>query len=183
MILTHHSRRPQGPLQRFSRPPCDTDHKPGGLWLSEEGYEGWLELTTEQVANGSPGWDIADVQYETKFELIPSEIDRVLTIRTEPELSSFVQRYGESTQRNCSTIDLNLYDISSLCDPNCSGQCFNCYGFHIIWGRVQSEYKGIAVAPFHEKRSYTCGDPLFHWYRFDCASWCIWDTSCLLTVA
>ena len=167
MTLYHYGSSRFAILYGIKQPPCDTDHKPGGLWLSKDTRDGWSRL------------HVADTTYKTEFTIKPSACNEILTIRSEQELHSFVQRYGESSQRKCSIVDLTLNNFRDQCVSNCQGQCFNCFGLHIIWGRVKSEYKGIAITPYQRNLSHRCGDPKFHWYRFDCASWCVWNTSCL----
>ena len=164
MTLYHYGETPFGNLSRFPVT-CDTDHKPGGLWLSEDSSDGWAGLS------------IASIRYKTAFRIRPSAHQDILFIRNDSELIDFVRRYRESAERNCSLVDLDL--IASECNQSCPGQCFNCYGLHIVWGHVKSEYKGIAITPFLSGLSHRNGDTRFHWYRFDCASWCFWDTECL----
>lgn len=50
----------------------------------------------------------------------------------------------------------------------------------IDWNRVRADYRGILIIPFHRDLSHQ--EPSYHWYIFDCASGCIWNSACLLHV-
>ncbi len=87
-----------------------------------------------------------------------------MEIRNPTELAKFSEAYGEANPRPC----LDKYK---------SGFGF---GLHIDWKKVRENFKGILVSPFYpnikEQEKY-------HWYTFDCASGCFWNTSCLELVS
>ena len=161
--LTHYSAKPLGNLLRVS-PLQDNAHSPGGLWLSDDDSNGWLRLLERAVKENPDQWGDASETWRCRTEFRVDTDDQVLWLRTERGLNRFVSQYGEPQERSCDG------------DQSGSG-----YGLHIDWNRVKTEYKGILISPYQEQLSHRHGDPRFHWYRFDCASACIWDLSCLET--
>ena len=142
-----------------------SDHKPGGLWLSDDSDYGWYALVLDQLRDGRPDWADADkgLRYKYGFEIDPCQSNQVLVLETPDDLRWFIGRYREATVRKCVVRD----------KPGC--------GLHIEWGRVKADYKGILITPFH--RALSRKDPFFHWYiGFDCASGCFWDITCLTQV-
>ena len=142
----------------------DNDHKPGGLWLSDDSDYGWYDFVLDRLREGSSEWADAHegLRYRYGFAIDPRWSNRILSLKTPDDLRWFTSRYREATVRKC-VVDGQ---------PGC--------GLHIEWGRVMDDYKGILISPFH--RALSRKDPFFHWYRFDCASGCFWDTSCLTQV-
>lgn len=142
-------------------------HKPGGLWLSDDSdNDGWLDLVQTQLRNGREDW-VQDkdelqnkLQYRYEFVIDPCQfqLGRVLWLETPADLQRFTQDYGEESSRDCKVND----------KPG--------YGWHIEWKRVKADYMGILITPFQRD---LLQDPFFHWYTFDCASGCFWDTTCL----
>lgn len=166
MKLVHYSEQC---LPALSRTPLrgDTCHKPGGLWLSDDdaGF-GWLDHVAEALKSDQRKcWinDAQKIQYKTEFAIKGGEIDNLLVINCAVELEKFSLRYKENQPRDC-------------CDG--SGN-----GFHIQWNLVKAKYKGILITPYIPELAWHKGDPLFHWYRFDCASGCFWDITCLRKIS
>lgn len=153
MLLFHFSRTPLRALSPVSPVP-DNDHKPGGLWLSDESEFGWSKLLQAVKLAGDPHWADADDWFRNVYEF---DIDssKLICLRSEADIWSFRWSYGESQPRMC------------------AGQT----GVHIQWSLVKARYKGILVSPYHDSLSHRNGASDMHWYRFDCASACVWDTS------
>ena len=117
----------------------------------------------------------------TAFEVDPSYCtDSVLTIADEEDLCHFIESYLETSERNCKPDDLR--QIGGECPSSCSGQCYNCYGFHIKWSRVKDDYKGLALTFYTVDISHLSRKSRLHWSRLSGASWCFWDVSCLTLV-
>ena len=162
MILYHYGKRPFTDLLRFSPRP-DNDHKPGGLWLSNDKDYSWPEFVKHAVKNRWTDWreeDLHGLMFKTPFRIKPTEEGNVLRITTVACINRFVKEYGEPQPKRCR----------------------DGYGIHIDWSRVKSSgFKGILISPHQmqlSRRGY-----IFHWYQFDCASGGFWDTSCLRQVA
>ena len=158
MILYHYGGQLFPGLVRYSARP-DNDHKPGGLWLSDDSDHSWPKFVKRAVKNRWRGWkeeDLHALRFKTPFRIKPNEERNVLKITTVADLNKFMGIYCESQARKC-----------------CNG-----FGIHIDWDRVKSsEFKGILITPHQtqlSRRGYA-----FHWYQFDCASGGFWDTSCL----
>ena len=161
--------------------PLDTDHKPGGLWLTEDRKDGWKNHVIKCIAGNPLEWCRGDLKYVTAFEIDPARLgEEVLAITSREDILTFTELYGETLRRNCK--DEDLVGISKQCVDSCSGQCFNCYGVHISWGRVKAAHMGLALTFYTEEISHRSGNPRLHWSRFDCPSWCIWDVACLTLV-
>lgn len=161
--------------------PLNTDHKPGGLWLTEDRLDGWKNLVLKQIQKRPSEWCYGDLRFVTIFEIDSTIADStVLTIARNGDMDDFLERYLEKSQRNCRGEDLD--GIRNQCGPTCSGSCFNCFGFHIGWDRVKVDYAGIALTFYSKEISHRSQDPRMHWSRLDCASWCIWDTRSLMPV-
>ena len=161
-MLSHFSKCP---IKAFSNVlhRGDNEHKPGGLWLSDESGHGWSALVPEQLRLGSSGWEDGDelLRYRYDFSIDPKQLDRILVLRTPDDLRSFTSDYREASQREC-------------VDDGKPG-----YGLHIDWSRVKSDYKGILITPYQSGLSHRNGTPDSTGYRFDCASGCFWDIICL----
>ena len=154
-VLVHYSKHPMGQLLRWPETPANA-HKPGGLWLSDEAEYGWNKFLKDRIASGNPEW--SDVRWQWKYTTVyEAGIQEILWLKSTADLNWFTEKYGESNHRNCG--------------DGC--------GLHIEWGRVKAGYKGILISPYQEHLSHRRGDRMFHWYRFDCASACVWDSSCL----
>ena len=162
-ILSHYSRIPGRAFSLDYPTPPDNDHKPGGLWLSDDSEYGWRQLVRDLVRGGSSGWEDGNELLRHRYDFIinPSQLEQVLTLSTPDDLRCFVSAYGEASMRGC------VVDEKSG------------YGRHIEWDHVKHDYKGILITPFQQELSHRNGNPEFHWYRFDCASGCFWDMSCL----
>ena len=163
--------------------PSDTDHKPGGLWLTEDRTDGWKNHVLRCITENPSEWCYGDLRYETVFEFSPDDHGRhVLTVASVEDMEDFLENYLEATERNCKSEDLEC--IRGLCIPGCPGSCYNCHGFHIAWDRVKADYSGFALTFHSEAISHRSRDPRLHWSRLDCASWCFWDgeLSCLTTL-
>ena len=105
------------------------------------------------------------MQHRYDFIIDPCQLDQVLVLGTPDDLRRFTSAYRESSPRGCVV----------------NGQPG--YGLHIEWHRVKSDYKGILITPYQQELSHKNGSPKFHWYRFDCASGCFWDITCLKLIA
>ena len=160
--LTHYSK---DPIEHFARFPKteDNEHSPSGLWLSDDSDYGWRAFLTDRLDSGSPEWADAPEtwKFRTDFMLKPETLSSVLILETKQDLKDFTKAYGESEPRSC----------------HVEGQPG--FGIHINWHIVKRDCKGILITPYQPDLSHRSEvDPL-HWYRFDCASGCLWDTSCL----
>ena len=161
--------------------PLDTDHKPGGLWLTEDRQDGWKNHVIRCINNNPSEWCLGDLRYVTAFEFDPRRFgEDVWAIAGKEDILKFAELFGETPKRNCK--DEDLASIRNQCITSCSGRCYNCYGVHINWGRVKAAYKGLALSFYSEEISYRSGNPSLHWSRLDCASWCFWDKACLTLV-
>ncbi len=157
MLLSHFASHADKVFTSEYSTPEDNVHKPGGLWLSDESGYGWLSFLRDRVSQGNSEWADAYEVWKYKYDFIvePSQLHRVLCLQTPADIKAFTSYYQESSDRECG----------------------GAYATHIEWTRVKAEYKGILITPFQPK--YSRIDPRFHWYRFDCASGCFWDISCL----
>ncbi len=163
--------------------PQDTDHKPGGLWLTECRTDGWKNHVLTGITERPLEWCYGDLRLMTVFEFDQDRFaESVFTIARKKDMEDFLESYLEPRKRNCKSEDLE--SIRSQCIPRCSGSCYNCYGFHIDWNRVKADYRGLALTFYTEEISHRTRDPRMHWSRLDCPSWCIWDIdlSCLTTL-
>ena len=162
-ILSHYSKTPDKGFRLDYPTPLDNDHKPGGLWLSDDSEYGWSQLVQDLVRNGSSGWEDGNelLQHRYDFVIDPTQLNQILTLSMSEDLRRFASIYGEASMRGCA-VDGKLG-----------------YGRHIEWSRVKCDYKGVLITPYQWDLSHRNGDPEFHWYRFDCASGCFWDISCL----
>lgn len=177
--LYHFGGQPFDKNRRFL--PLDTDHKPGGLWLTEDRIDGWKNHVLRRIAERASGWCYGDLRFMSVFEIGQTcSAKNVLTITREEDMENFLESYLETSNRNCK--GKNLESIRDQCIPNCSGSCYNCYGFHIDWDRVKVAYQGLALTYYSEEISHRSNNPRLHWSRLDCASWCFWDISCLTLV-
>ena len=162
-VFTHYSKES---ILNLSRPPPreDLDHKPAALWLSDDRDYGWHQLVTEQVDKGHwPKEDLEKLKHRYEFVIKPSQLAKVRILSTAKALREFTAEYG--SDRNCQ---------EGYNDTKAIG-----YGKHIEWECIKSRYKGVLITPYQKDLSHRFQDPEFHWYRFDCASGCFWDTSCL----
>ena len=161
--------------------PQDTDHKPGGLWLTEDRIDGWKNRVLRGITERPSEWCYADLRFISVFETDQAHFSgNVLTIACREDMDNFLECYLETSPRNCKSKDLER--ISDQCIPACSGSCYNCYGFHIDWNRVKAGHKGLAVTCYSREISHRSKNPRMHWSRLDCASWCFWDVSYLTLV-
>ena len=165
-ILSHYSKSPGKAFRSDYPTPLDNDHKPGGLWLSDDNEYGWCQLVRGLVRRGSSGWEDGNELLQHRYDFIigPSQLNEILTLSTPDDLRSFASAYGEASQRGCVVNG----------EPG--------YGRHIESYRVKCDYKGVLITPYQRELSHRNGNPEFHWYRFDCASGCLWDISCLKLV-
>ena len=162
-ILSHYSKDAGKVFSSGYLSPLDNAHKPGGLWLSDDSEFGWPDLVFGLARGGSRDWADGEelLRHRYDFSVRDDETDSVLCLTTPDDLRSFMSRYREASPRSC-IVDEELG-----------------FGFHIEWNRVKSDYKGILITPYQQEMSHRRENIGFHWYRFDCASACIWDISCL----
>lgn len=168
-MLFHYSEEADKIFSRDYPTPPDNDHKPGGLWLTDDSDYGWCDFVLARLSDGSPCWADAgkELRYKYGFTIDPCLSDKVLKLKTPDDLRWFTSHYREAACREC-VVDG---------EPG--------YGVHIDWERVKAHYKGILITPFHPNLALagkTGKDPFYHWYRFDCASGCFWDITCLTQV-
>ena len=163
-MLSHYSPVRDKIFSHLFPAPADNEHKPGGLWLSDDTDYGWLAFVSEQLRRGSSDWADGEELIRWKYDFIidPGDVGRILVLTTHEDFISFTSNYREASPRGC------------VVDGRAG------YGVHIEWGRVKSDYKGILITPF--QRDLSRRDPEYHWYRFDCASGCFWDTTCLVQI-
>ena len=166
-ILSHYGRKPNETFSLDYPAPKDNGHNPGGLWLSDDSDYGWAAFVQDRVLQGSMYWSNAKERWRYKYDFTIdlAQSDCVLTLATPKELQHFTLNYGEASPREC------------VSDGRTG------YGIHIEWQGVKADYKGILITPYQGELSYINGDPMFHWYRFDCACGCFWDISCLVQVS
>ncbi len=162
--LSHYSNVPNKVFSLDYRVPCDTDHKPGGLWLSDESDFGWAQLVSELERSGRRDWADGGERWKHRrdFKIDPGELAHIRVLKTPDDFRQFEDDYREPRARECTV----------------NGKTE--FGFHIEWSRVKSDYKGILITPYQPALSHRNGSSGLHWYRFDCASGCFWNISCLL---
>ena len=162
-MLSHYAECSNKVFSPRYRARSDNEHKPGGLWLSDDSDYGWYDLVSDQMRSGSSDWADGNIRwrYRYDFTIDPAQIGRVLLLKTADDLRRFTADYQEPSPRECVV----------------NGQPG--FGLHIEWHRVKSDYKGILITPYQRQLSHRNGKPESHWYRFDCASGCFWDITCL----
>ena len=171
MVLSHYCRHEQDysfPVILF-KGTDDNEHKPGGLWVGdEESGQGWEAFALEMRQKNPEQWkhhpeygDIKDkLRFQYDFRIRPEQRTYILEIRSLHDLARFTEEFKEGSPRSC------LVETVSR------------FGVHIDWRRVKDIYKGILITPY-QAGAREVDDVNYHWYRFDCASGCFWDTSCL----
>lgn len=162
-VLTHYSPKPLTVLSRYS-PLADNKHSPGGFWLSDDSAYGWQQFLAKATQINPNDWADAGEKWACQTHFL-ADTNQLLWIKTESEMHQFVSDHGEPCSR--------------ACDRDPAKQCYPGYGVHIEWASVKAKYKGILISPYQRQLSHHHRDPNFHWYRFDCASACVWDLSCL----
>ena len=171
MLLTHYCRKKQDSTfpKACSNKPDHDGHKPGGLWVGhEESGQGWKDLALRRRKENPADWryhpkygDIRnDLAFRYVFRIRPGQHSDILVIRNLAELAKFTADYGEADTRSC----LAGYNSGSG------------FGLHVDWKKAKDDFKGILISPFHPKLKE---QEKYHWYTFDCASECFWNTSCL----
>ena len=165
-MLSHYSKCHDKVFSRDHPVPCDNEHKPGGLWLSDDSDYGWFDFVSERLQSGSSDWADGNelLRFRYDFILNPGQVNRILVLRTPEDMRKFTSKYREAYPRLC-VVDGELG-----------------FGVHIEWSRVKANFKGILITPYQAGLSHRKGDLDYHWYRFDCASGCFWDISCLTMV-
>ena len=161
-MLSHYSKYIDKTFSNRHPIPDNNEHKPGGLWLSDDSDYGWQAFVLDRLRWGSSDWADGEelLRYRYDFTIDPRQLDRILVLSTPDDLSRFTSNYQEASPRRC------------VVDGKTE------YGLHIEWQRVKDEYMGILISPFQTELSRK--EPSFHWYRFDCASGCFWDVACLI---
>ena len=171
MLLSHYCKQKQDsnfPLT-FPNIPDHDGHKPGGLWVGyEESGQGWRAYALEARSKNPAEWryhpghgDIKDrLRFRYDFRIRPGQWGDILVIWNPTELTSFTEAFGEANPRVC----LDTYK---------SGYGF---GIHIDWKKVKEYFKGILISRYYPEINE---QEKYHWYTFDCASGCFWNTSCL----
>ena len=159
-MLSHYSKHAISEFSNGLQPP-DNEHKPGGVWLSDDTQYGWHAFVLERLRSGASDWSDGKelLQYRYDFAIPPHQQNHILFLKTPEDLWWFTSKYSESNARNC--------EVGGMAG----------HGLHIEWHRVKTDFKGILITPFQQELSRQ--DPNFHWYRFDCASGCVWDVNCL----
>ena len=101
--------------------PLDTDHKPGGLWLTEDRQDGWKNHVIKCIDDNPSEWCRGDLRYVTAFEIDPARLGKdVLAITGKEDILTFAELYGETPRRNCK--DEDLVGIRNQCIARCSSQ-------------------------------------------------------------
>ena len=102
-ILSHYSKTPGKTFHRDYLTPLDNDHKPGGLWLSDDNKYGWSQLVRSLVRNASSGWEDGNelLQHRYDFIIDPTQTNEILALSTPDDLRSFASIYGEVSMRGC----------------------------------------------------------------------------------
>ena len=98
-ILSHYSKHPrQEFLADYPLLPLDNEHKPGGLWLSDDSDFGWHALVSERKRSGSSEWADGDelLRYRYDFTIDPNQLDQVLTLATPHDLRHFTEPHRVS---------------------------------------------------------------------------------------
>jgi hypothetical protein len=130
----------RGPHAKKNRSP----YKPSGVWYEvDAGWRAWCH--SEQ-----PGWLSNRLLYRVDLRDA-----RILTIRTESQLSRFHKEYVK---------------------PLAPGE--PALGFYIgpDYERIAAEgYDGIEIAPYQWR--YRLRDGFMWYYGWDCASGCVWNAS------
>ena len=173
MLLTHYCRNKQDSnFPKTCSKISDHDgHKPGGLWVGdEESGQGWRDFALKRRREDPNDWryhpkqgDIKDtLKFRYDFRIRPGQHSDILEIRNLTDLSKFTKHYSEAKPRPC------LVKVG----PG--------FGLHIDWIKVKEDFKGILITPYQPKARE---QDKYHWYTFDCASGCFWNTSCLELVS
>ncbi len=112
MLLTHYCRNKQDsnfPKPCFKKPDHD-GHKPGGLWVGDEGSgQGWKALALKMRREFPKDWgnqskdgDIKDdLRFRYDFRIRAGQRGGILEIRNPTELAKFSEAYGEANPRPC----------------------------------------------------------------------------------
>ena len=171
MLLSHFCKQREDSNfpKAFSKGGDHDGHKPGGLWVGdEESGQGWRDLALKRRREDPANWqyhpELGDIKDDLKFRydfrIRTDQRGYILEIRNPTELAKFTEAYGEANPRPC------LGKYKSGCG----------FGLHIDWKKVKENFKGILISPFYPKvkEQEKC-----HWYTFDCASGCFWNTSCI----
>ena len=118
--------------------PLANEHKPGGLWVSEESANGWRAFVLAQRGRGSNEWSDGEelLRYRYDFAVKSGDRDCIRELRTPRDLRIFTGEYQEPAPREC-VVDGKVG-----------------HGIHIEWHRVQRDYKGILIMPFQEALSH-----------------------------
>ena len=87
-MLSHYSKEPDKAFSTAHPIPLDNDHKPGGLWLSDDSDYGWYAFVLARLRDGSKDW--ADgkelLQYRYDFAIDPRQSGQVLLLETPDDL-------------------------------------------------------------------------------------------------
>lgn len=175
MLLSHYSgdKKDSSFPNTLSNCPDHDGHKPGGLWVGdEESGEGWKALALERREKSPEQWkyhpkygDIKDnLRFRYDFRIRPEQNGHIVILRDVPALARFTEEYMEVQPRSCEVDGVSQF------------------GLHINWKRVKQRFKGIIITP-HQREARQRDKVKYHWYKFDCASGCFWNASCLELVS
>ena len=142
-MLSHYSKSSDKVFSPYHPVPSDNEHKPGGLWQSDDSGFGWYELVSYLVRRGRSDWADGNELLRHRYDFIidPCQLEHVLVLKTPDDLRSFTSAYQEPSPRRC-VVD---------------GQPG--FGLHNEWDRVKSDYKGILITPYQQELSHTKGNP------------------------
>lgn len=171
MLLSHYCRHKKDSNfpTTYSKVPDHNGHKRGGLWIGdEESGLGWKAFALENREKNPEQWkyhpeygDTRDsLRFRYEFPIRLGQHGHIVIIQCLSDLDRFTEEYREKEPRFC------------LVGED-SG-----FGLHIDWRKVKQKFKGILITPYL-KEARELDNVKYHWYKFDCASGCFWDTSCL----
>ena len=74
-MLSHYSKEANKTFCPDYPTPLDNDHKPGGLWLSDDSDYGWRALVLDKLRGGCSDWadDKEGLQYRYDFAIDPGQ--------------------------------------------------------------------------------------------------------------
>lgn len=150
MILEHYSKRPLGKLTCVEqRYPESYFDKPRGLWVSVKGEDDWYSWCH------SEGFHLDRLAHCTRIILKPDA--NVLIVDTPEAITALEDKYGFEHHLAIAVWENRLQRLA------------------INWPKVAEDYQGIIIAPYDFNARWDK-----HWYySWDCASGCIWDTTCI----
>jgi len=139
--LSHFTREPLTEIRPAQQEGRKKIWKPAGLWVSVDGEHDWLTWCQAEDYN------VEGLKHRYRIVLKDFAMERLLHIKTVPELDAFTHLYGDRAR-----------DPLLTCD-------------YIDWALLASEHAGIIISPYQWERRME----YLWYYGWDCASGCIWD--------